>query len=121
MRARNCSCTVLGLANLPPCNDTKEVKCQPWAESEEWLKCFTHRKVTSYSLQKRINHPPYVDLNDTSTGIWIAVFTMNKETQQEVLNLTPQDLIGSVGGSLGLFFGFSFSATIFYYSAKVFQ
>ena len=40
---------------------------------------------------------------------------------EEVEILTLQDLIGSVGGSLGMFFGFSISATILYYIDKTFK
>ena len=32
---------------------------------------------------------------------------MSKEVKEEILVITTQDMIGSVGGSLGMFFGFS--------------
>ena len=38
-----------------------------------------------------------------------------KEVQEEVRLLTPEVFVGSVGGSLGLLFGFSISGTIFYF------
>ena len=46
---------------------------------------------------------------------------MNREIHEEVLLIPPENLIASVGGSLGLFFGFSFSDTIFYYISKLFK
>ena len=39
---------------------------------------------------------------------------MEKEVQEEVKLLTTEDFIGSVGGSLGMFFGFSIYATFLY-------
>ena len=39
---------------------------------------------------------------------------MEKEVQVEVKLLTTEDFIGSVGGSLGMFFGFSIYATFLY-------
>ena len=39
---------------------------------------------------------------------------MIKELQEEILILALPDLIGSVGGSLGLFFGFCVAAPLLY-------
>ena len=37
---------------------------------------------------------------------------MEKKVKEEVKLLTTEDFIGSVGGSLGMFFGFSIYATV---------
>ena len=37
---------------------------------------------------------------------------LQKRIREEVEVISPTDLIGSVGGSLGMFFGFSFAAFI---------
>ena len=43
------------------------------------------------------------------TRLTIYIQTMTKEIREEVDVMTTSGLIGSVGGSLGMFFGFSFS------------
>ena len=58
-----------------------------------------------------------LDKNTLKTDVYIGITSMQKE---EVFVLTLQDLIGSVGGSLGLFFGFSFSAVFFHCLNKIF-
>jgi len=52
------------------------------------------------------------DRNTLETGVYIGIATLKKVIKEEVFLLNWQYLIGSVGGSLGLFFWFSFSATI---------
>ena len=40
---------------------------------------------------------------------------MRKEIKDEIEIIATTDLIGSVGGSMGMFFGFSMSAWILYF------
>ena len=42
-----------------------------------------------------------------------------KEVKEEIFVITTQGMIGSVGGSLGMFFGFSFSAFVLYLIEKI--
>ena len=71
------------------------------------------KKATYYSLNERKENPYHKDQNTLKTDVFIAINAMQKVVKEEVFVLTLQDLIGSVGGSLGLFFGFSFSAVLF--------
>ena len=48
------------------------------------------------------------------TRFTIYIQTMTKEIREEVDVITMSGLIGSVGGSLGMFFGFSFSGYALY-------
>ena len=44
---------------------------------------------------------------------------MEEEVEEEVPLLTTEDFIGSIGGSLGMFFGFSLSASLFFCINKI--
>ena len=118
LEKKNCSvlCSTLTIANLPHCNSADEYQCNfdgAW-NSEEFFQCYKTHHATTYSLLQRIENPFHKNTTLTSTDVNIGMFSMEKEIQDEVFILTPQDLIGSVGGSLGMFFGFSLSTSIFY-------
>ena len=117
---RNCSylCSTFGaVSGLPPCLRPEQHRCMwnDWksGNGKSLYNCYKSKKVTSYKLDT-IEDPPHTDLNATSTDIYIGIFSMYKTIEEEVPILTLPDLIGSIGGSLGLFFGFSISATLFY-------
>ena len=75
--------------------------------------CYNLKEATMYSLNNRIENPYHQDKTPLKTDVYIGVNIMQKVIKEEVSVLTFQDLIGSVGGSLGLFFGFSFYTVIF--------
>ena len=52
------------------------------------------------------------------TRLTIYIQTMTKEIREEVDVMTTSGLIGSVGGSLGMFFGFSFPGYALYLLGK---
>ena len=101
--------------NIPACKTTKEQYCisQNWTHPR-FTECFKTRVATTYRLT-RIENPFHKPVNDSFTDIGIGFFSGAKEIQQEVALLTLPDLIGSIGGSLGMFFGFSISAVLFYF------
>ena len=82
-------------------------------ESDEYRNCYKINHAMIYSRQQRIEHPYHELSNVSSTEIYIGMWSKLKTIQEEVPLLTVQDLIGSVGGSLGMFFGFSLSTTLF--------
>ena len=63
---------------------------------------------------------PELDIIDTQTqnssetrlDLTVVMTTFMKETKEEVQLLSTADLIGSIGGSLGLFFGFTIAPNI---------
>ena len=73
----------------------------------------------TYELQQIIENPFHKAINLSSTEIYIGLWSLVKNVQEEVPLLTLQDFIGSVGGSLGMFFGFSISATLLYTISKI--
>ena len=47
------------------------------------------------------------------------MWSMTTEVKEEVEVITTADLIGSVGGSCGMFFGFSISAYVLFIMEKI--
>ena len=114
---QNCSytCNILGYPGLPPCQSVKQFQCVfngIWS-NDAYYDCYNLKEATMYSLNNRIENPYHEDKTPLKTDIYIGVNIMQKVIKEEVSVLTFQDLIGSVGGSLGLFFGFSFYTVIF--------
>ena len=121
---QNCSypCWVTTIPGVPFCPTTKEFKCVKQAlRNQEFLDCFMTKKATYYSLNERKENPYHKDKNTSKTDVNIGIKSMQKVINEEVFVLTLPDLIGSVGGSLGLFFGFSFSAVLFSCLKRLFQ
>ena len=121
---QNCShpCWVTTIPGVPFCQTTKEFNCieHVW-RSQEFLDCVMTKKATYYSLNYRKENPYHKDKNTLKTDVYIGITSMQKVIKEEVFVLTLPDLIGSVGGSLGLFFGFSFSALLFSCLKRLFQ
>ena len=120
---RNCSyiCSTFGaVSGLPPCLRPEQHKCMwnDWKSGNvtSLYNCFKSKKVTSYKLDT-IEDPPHTDLNTTSTDIYIGIFSMYKTIEEEVPILTLPDLIGSIGGSLGLFLDSLF--LLLYFTAEI--
>ena len=115
---KNCTpiCTLFSFANFPQCQTVGEFSCM-WKglwDNQDYTNCYKADIVTTYNLQERIDFPLHRDINASLTDFTYGLWTRDKEIQEEVRILTWPDLIGSIGGSLGMFFGFSFSASIFY-------
>ena len=109
--------------NLPLCRKADELQCmfRNSYTDPKYIDCYTTRKAITYSLVERSETPIHTDINLTTTTVWVELWTMEKEVQEEVKLLTTEDFIGSVGGSLGMFFGFSIYATLFFCIDKTFN
>ena len=116
LKNSNCTlCQPYSLANLPMCNTSQEVTCI-WNASDKKNNleeiCNAKKKFLSF----------YGDLMkvNPSSGTILDFFisSLTKEIKEEIDIITLSDLIGSVGGSLGMFFGFSMSASAFYFMEK---
>ena len=123
----NCSyqCSLLSYTYLPLCQTTEQLQCM-WNEffASDWShyeKCYLTKKATTYELKQRIENPLHTKANRSLTRIYIALWSMEIQIQEEVPLLTTEDFIGSIGGSLGMFFGFSMSATLFICLDKVYH
>ena len=116
----NCSihCDILSYTHLPLCQTAEELQCI-WTklyenQFTEYNDCYKTDQITFYKLIQRVENPLHLAQNSSSTKFYIGVWTMEEEMEEEVPLLTTEDFIGSIGGSLGMFFGFSFSASLFF-------
>ena len=122
---QNCTvhCNVLSFTgnDFPTCETVEELNCM-WSNSilasTKYKNCYKTKLATTYSLQQRIENPFNKDIDMFSTEIFIGMWSRLRQTQEEVPLMTFQDLIGSVGGSMGLFFGFSISTSLFFWLKK---
>ena len=113
---RNCTfkCNTLSYGDLPTCKTIAQLKCMKGTGfGTEYNDCYKTSKASTYKVD-RVENPYHVDINESSTKLYIGMWSRIKEIQEEVPLLSPQDFIGSIGGSLGMFFGFSFSAILLY-------
>ena len=107
--ASNCShrCAILSYTNLPLCRSVGELQCiwdHLYANHGSFTYCFRFKSATTYELQGRVENPFHAEINTSSTTIYLALWTMDRKIHEEVPLLTTEDLIGSIGGSLGMFF-----------------
>ena len=97
-------------SSLPMCNTTKQYLC---ILAEIGRMC--HKKKSGFYIEGESMENEYIS-GDYGHDWRILVFSfaeMSKQIEEEVDVITMPGLIGSVGGSLGMFFGFSISAYVF--------
>ena len=107
-------CTVGSLApTLPNCKTTKEVKDILYFSGLHGLyaKCNKRQRGLTFSGEL-VRFEQFQKLSKTQMDIYFV--TLSKEIRQEVDVITTAGLIGSVGGSLGMFFGFSIAAYVLF-------
>ena len=97
---------------FPKCRSIEEWKCiRSQMSPEVWTDCFLKKKAMKFRA-KDSRVQTYT--KDKASKVWIEIWSFQQEIEEEVDVITLAELIGSLGGSLGLFFGFSmFSAIIF--------
>ena len=107
----NCTtkCQFASIADLPLCETIEEVECI--LNQAENLFTICNQKKTGLVFDGEL-----VRLNkhkqDNVTTVYIDLVSMSKKIEEEVDMITMAGLIGSVGGSLGMFFGFAISACL---------
>ena len=105
-------CSVGSLADLPKCNTSEEVDCI-WTSTstlEGITRC--NRKKRGLTFNGDLEELENYDKNNSQTIVAIFINALEKEIREEVDIITTSGFIGSVGGSLGMFFGFSISACL---------
>ena len=116
----NCEakCKFASFTDLPMCKSPQEFVCiyTDREMGDPWNNCFRKKKAFTYhgELTKEAKYSSY---NDTFIEIYTLSFT--KEVREEIDVISLSDLIGSLGGSLGMFFGFSISAYALYLIDKL--
>ena len=116
-------CDIVSHVYHPPCNTSSQLTCiwnKLWADNR-YTNCIKVNKASDYRVE-RADQPLHLELNLTTTDIYIGLWSMIKEIHEEILIYGLTDLIvGSVGGSLSLFFGFSLSAPLILLINKIFD
>ena len=74
----------------------------------QWKKCLLKKRTVVYVPQK--NEILLYGKNTTEVGVSVHAFSNSKQIMEEIDVITLSGLIGSVGGSLGMFFGFSITS-----------
>ena len=82
------------------------------------MKCLSPKKALTFT---KYDYTPYVSKMATKnvTTIFIKFFAAKKEVREELDVITTVALIGNFGGSLGMFFGFSFAVPLVRFFNKV--
>ena len=89
-----------------PCNSIQETLCTSNSMSpEKNIECLVPKQITDYQGESR--YVAGFDMNETSLQIGVTFEVAKKEVKEEVYVLGFRAYIGSVGGSLGMFLGFS--------------
>ena len=120
----NCTvkCVTVSVTDLPMCKTQEERNCfHAFANRplDLWTFCNLKKYALTYPGELTLQ-PPNPKLGiDKSTTIHFRIFSLRKMIKEEILVISLPDLIGSLGGSLGMFFGFSISAYVFYLLDKL--
>ena len=103
---------------LPMCKDSQEFKCiiGNGYLKNMWARCSqVGRGLAFYGHISRIHK----QREDNWTTVAFDLNSMLKEIREEVDVITMSEFIGSVGGSLGMFFGFSIATHILFLFDKL--
>ena len=101
-------CCHISGCSLPICNSTKEFDCLH-GNIKLFKKCFLQKH--SFAYLPDLEESPVYGQNLSASGVFIVSTTSNtKQIIEEIDVITLSGLIGSIGGSLGMFFGFSITS-----------
>ena len=115
----NCKtkCNFLSHNSLPNCNSTEDQNCAVMEGlrryRQEFENCFKVKQFLTYN-PAAYDMPTNPMLNSSTIKFSLNIEHLQKEVLEEVKAITVESFIGSLGGSVGMFFGFSFTATILY-------
>ena len=111
---QNCDCTIKCqfvnyTSTLPMCTTRDQIKCMfdEIHKSNLWGKC--NRKKKGLYYDGELSTLDNFNSKKDWTVMAFSVAELSKEIKEEVDVITMSELIGSLGGSLGMFFGFSIS------------
>ena len=107
-------CRFASFVDLPMCISNEDVDCiYDYAdELNLWTKC--NLKSEFLTFDGELTKIAKYGNDDNKTFIYINLISLRKEVIEEIRILTFPNLLGSLGGSLGMFFGFSISAYVLY-------
>ena len=92
--------------DLEPCQSIHETFCVDNFMKSNNINCLVPKQLIEYHGESRYDDGH--NRNKTSLQIGVTFEVAKKEVKEEVYVLGAREYIGSIGGSLGLFLGFSF-------------
>ena len=96
------------LAKIPDCRSYKDLYCMNhngfWYHESAFGECLRPHKAMIYKAKTILRRPV---LNSTVITTWFKFSTNQLEIKEEVPSLDLSSFLGTVGGSLSLFLGFS--------------
>ena len=114
-------CHILSSVDLPLCNSSKDLRCMlrntPEAEEAD---CYMAKKFISYQIG-RTDSTIFPKTSNFTLEFFMGMYSMMKQVKEEIEVISTPDLIGSVGGSLGMFFGLSITASCSFCLKKIFE
>ena len=120
------SCNPAGLTlddHFDPCLDLKDSKCIRqilYDKLDQYKECLKPKSAMQY--EAHVIYPNiYKIISNASIEISLDVFTNVLNFREETYITETHNFIGSLGGSLGMFFGFSVSSWTLYFINKLFQ
>ena len=122
----NCTfiCSYLTFGSLPICRSGNEFLCnlkEMYKNSAtDLLKCLSPRKALTFRMYSYSPYERKIGGKVISRN-FIKFFATTKEVREELDVITTVQLIGNFGGSLGMFFGFSFAVPLIRFFNKVFN
>ena len=115
LRCQN-KCFYISGSSLPICNSTTDFLGCFWAHYTQWQECLLQKHAVAYVPQK--DEEPIYGNNVTQLQI-SSEASKTKQIMEEIDVITLSGLIGSIGGSLGMFFGFSITSYISFVIEKL--
>ena len=102
------------IADLEPCNDTQSdciMRNMYDDNMDKYMLCLKPQTAIQYKSTTKVPKPQ-LHVQSNSMEIQYAFGTTEIEIKDEILQVSKEDFIGSVGGYLGLVLGFSIFAYI---------
>ena len=123
LNGSNCQpkCNLLSYDNFQPCVLPKESRCmldEFLTQFEKAGKCFKPRKAMTFDVEHAIFHNHAIEQSNQPSDmvqVYLGMWSTKQEINEEIRIITESSLIGSLGGSLGMFFGFSIFTHLLYF------
>ena len=100
------NCFYISGSSLPICISAKDHGCI-MSYYPQWQKCLLQKHAVTYVPKKNEN---LLYGKSSKVEIKVGAFSKSRQIMEEIDIITLSGLIGSVGGSLGMFFGFSITS-----------
>ena len=110
--------TFMDPRDMPLCNTSKEIQCIMEEGAKDLVYTICNKKRKGFTFTEEIEEIERYNKDFNWTEIDIELWSMSKMVKEEVDVITLPELIGSVGGSMGMFFGFSIATFIWYWKRK---